>query len=31
MAIQLTILQDIKKLVGIVPEYEAFDNDWLTS
>ena len=29
MAIQLTILQDIKKLVGIVPDYEAFDDQLL--
>ena len=29
MAKQLTILGDIKKLIGIVPEYEAFDDQIL--
>ena len=29
MAKQLTILEDIKKLIGIVPEYEAFDDQLL--
>ena len=29
MAKELTILQDVKKLVGIVPEYDAFDDQLL--
>ena len=29
MAKQLTILDDIKKLIGIVPDYEAFDDQLL--